>query len=111
MEKSASKTTLAQGPGHCAGGVTEKGFGEKSANVIAVKSGTVQGVVLGLVTGGSAVAVLADPIVKPGAGMLCAATPLAKNNTSAAIQATFIALRGFPAIAVIPVFPTVKGLQ
>src|SRR5579863_7014411 len=71
MEKSAFKTTLAHGPGQ-AGGVKEKDFGEKSANAMALKSGTTHGVLSGRGTAGSAVAVLADPITSPGGGMVCA---------------------------------------
>jgi len=60
---------LAHGPGHADGGVKVKNFEEKSANGMLEKSWTVQGVVPGRGTGGSAVAVLAEPICNPGAGM------------------------------------------
>lgn len=69
MEKSAFRTTLAHGPGQAAGGVTEKGLGEKSAKATLLNSVTTQGVVLGRGTGGSAVAVLPEPITNPGEGM------------------------------------------
>ena len=69
MEKSAVKTTLAQGPGQADGGVKVKNFDEKSAKGILENSVTVQGVVSGRGTVGSAVAVFADPICNPGAGM------------------------------------------
>src|SRR5215469_15012590 len=69
IEKAASRTTLAQGAWQAAGGVKENNFGEKSANAILLKSCTTQGVVAGRGTGGSAVAVLGEPITRPGAGM------------------------------------------
>jgi|SRR5882724_1317441 len=72
MEKSAFSTTLAQGPGQSAGGVKENAWSEKSAKVKPLNRVTTQGVVAGRVTGGSAVAVLADPITNPGGGMGCA---------------------------------------
>src|SRR5260221_2685102 len=72
MEKSAFRTTLAQGPGQSVGGVKENAWREKSAKTKFVNSGTTQGVVAGRVTGGSAVAVLADPICNPGGGIVCA---------------------------------------
>jgi hypothetical protein len=71
MLKSASSTTLAQGPGHAAGGVKENNFGEKSANAMFVNRDTTHGVVAGRGTGGSAVAVFADPICNPAEG-ICA---------------------------------------
>src|SRR5882762_10379045 len=71
MEKSASSTTLTHGPGHDKGGVNENGLGEKSAKVKLLNSVTSQGVVSGRVTGGSAVAVLAEPMASPGGGMTC----------------------------------------
>jgi hypothetical protein len=67
MEKSAFKTTLAHGPGHA--GVKENGLGEKSAKAKLLKSVTTQGVVSGRATGGSAVAVLPEPITSPGGGI------------------------------------------
>jgi len=72
MEKSAFRTTLAHGPGQPAGGVKENAWSEKSANTKPVNNGTTQGVVPGRVTGGSAVAVFADPITSPGGGIVCA---------------------------------------
>src|SRR6266702_7009880 len=72
MEKSAFRTTLAHGPGQPAGGAKENAWSEKSANTNPVNNGTTQGVVAGRVTGGSAVAVFADPITSPGGGIVCA---------------------------------------
>src|SRR5260370_3943830 len=80
MEKSAFRTILAQGPSQAAGGVKVKGLGEKSAKTSLVKSGTTHGVVSGRGTGGSAVAVLADPITRPGGGMLCAESMQAASS-------------------------------
>src|SRR6185312_1793640 len=79
MEKSAFKTTLAQGPGQPAGGVNENGLGEKSAKAKLLNSVTTHGVVFGRGTGGSAVAVLAEPITRPGGGIVCAASRLAAS--------------------------------
>src|SRR5689334_1821079 len=67
MEKSAFNTTLAHGPGHA--GVKENGLGEKSAKEKLLNSVTTHGVVLGRAMGGSAVAVLAEPITNPGGGI------------------------------------------
>src|SRR6476646_6000543 len=84
MEKSAFKTTLAQGPGHA--GVKENGLGEKSAKAKLLNSVTTQGVVSGRATGGSAVAVLPEPITNPGGGIgwaeiaVAASTRLAATN-------------------------------
>src|SRR5579862_3023200 len=76
-EKSASSTTFAQGPGQAAGGVYENVFGLKSANCRFENSCTVQGVVGGRGTGGSAVTVFGEPIVgaggEPGSAMAGAA--------------------------------------
>src|SRR5260221_13485557 len=77
MEKSAFRTTLAQGPGQSAGGVKKNAWSEKSAKANPLNSDTTQGVVAGRVTGGSAVAVFADPICSPGGGMGCARLALA----------------------------------
>src|SRR4029077_13585945 len=82
MEKSAFKTTLAHGPGHA--GVKENGFGEKSAKAKLLNSVTTQGVVLGRAIGGSAVAVLAEPITSPGGGIGCAEIALAASTRQAA---------------------------
>src|ERR1051326_4256048 len=82
MEKSAFNTTLAHGPGHA--GVKENGLGEKSANAKLLKSVTTQGVVSGRATGGSAVAVFAEPITNPGGGMGCAERAVAANTMQAA---------------------------
>ena len=82
MEKSAFKTTLAHGPGHA--GVKENGLGEKSAKAKLLKSVTTQGVVSGRAMGGSAVAVLAEPITSPGAGIGWAETALAASTRQAA---------------------------
>lgn len=79
MLKSASNTTLAHGPGHAAGGVKENNLGEKFAKAILLKSETTHGVVPGRGTGGSAVAVLADPICKPGGG-ICAKLLMVVSN-------------------------------
>src|SRR5579864_1153960 len=71
-EKSASSTTFAQGPGQAAGGVYENVFGLKSANCRFENSSTVQGVVGGRGTGGSAVTVFGEPMVGAGgAGDTC----------------------------------------
>src|ERR1043166_2551805 len=85
MEKSAFNTTFAQGPGQPAGGVKVNGLGLKSAKTSLLKSVTTHGVVSGRGTGGSAVAVLADPITRPGAGMFCAKTNEAAKTKPAAI--------------------------
>jgi hypothetical protein len=82
MEKSAFSTTLAHGPGHA--GAKENGLGEKSAKAKLLKSVTTQGVVLGRAMGGSAVAVLAEPITNPGDGIGWAATTLAESTRQAA---------------------------
>jgi hypothetical protein len=82
MEKSAFNTTLAHGPGHA--GVNEKGLGEKSAKAKLLKSVTTQGVVSGRATGGSAVAVLPEPITKPGGGIGCAEIAVAASARQAA---------------------------
>src|SRR6476646_330327 len=82
MEKSAFKTTLAQGPGHA--GVKENGLGEKSAKAKLLNSVTTQGVVSGRAIGGSAVAVLPEPITNPGDGMGWAETVLAASTRLAA---------------------------
>src|SRR5215468_7321720 len=86
MPKSASSTTLAHGPGQAAGGVKEKNLGEKLANAILVNRETTHGVVLGRDTGGSAVAVLADPICNPGGG-ICAKLVVAVSNIAKANRA------------------------
>src|SRR5215469_2417523 len=62
IEKLAVSTTFAHGPGQAAGGVYWKGLGLKSANLKLLNSETTQGVVFGRGTGGSAVAVLGEPI-------------------------------------------------
>src|SRR6185437_3060895 len=92
MEKSAFNTTFAQGPGQPAGGVKVNGLGLKSAKTSLLKSVTTHGVVSGRGTGGSAVAVLADPITRPGAGMFCAKTNEAAKTKPAA---TIIFMTGF----------------
>src|SRR6478735_5371229 len=84
MEKSAFKTTLAHGPGHA--GVKENGLGEKSAKAKLLNSVTTQGVVLGRATGGSAVAVLAEPITNPGGGIGWAEAALAASMKHAAMN-------------------------
>src|SRR5215831_2478204 len=61
-EKLAVSTTFAHGPGQAAGGVYWKVLGLKSANLKLLNSETTQGVVFGRGTGGSAVAVLGEPI-------------------------------------------------
>jgi hypothetical protein len=86
MEKSAFKTTLAQGPGHAAGGVKENGLGEKSAKATLLNKVTVQGVVFGRGMVGSAVAVLPEPITNPGGGMVCAESALVANIMLAAMN-------------------------
>jgi hypothetical protein len=85
MEKSALRTTLAHGPGHAAGGVNENGLGEKSAKAKLLNSVTTQGTVLGRETGGSAVAVFAEPITNPGDG-ICAISALAISRRQAAVN-------------------------
>jgi hypothetical protein len=82
MEKSAFKTTLAQGPGHA--GEKENGLGEKSAKAKLLNSVTTHGVVLGRATGGSAVAVLPEPITDPGGGIGWAEIALAASTRQAA---------------------------
>jgi hypothetical protein len=82
MEKSAFKTTLAHGPGHA--GVKENGLGEKSAKAKLLNSVTTQGVVSGRGTGGSAVAVLAEPITSPGGGIGWAEIALAESTRQVA---------------------------
>jgi hypothetical protein len=84
MEKSAFKTTLAHGPGHA--GVKENGLGEKSAKEKLLNSVTTQGVVSGRATGGSAVAVLAEPITNPGGGIGWAEIALAASARQAAMK-------------------------
>jgi hypothetical protein len=81
MEKSAFNTTLAHGPGHA--GVNENGLGEKSAKAKLLNSVTTQGVVSGRATGGSAVAVLAEPITNPGGGIGWAEIAVAANTRQA----------------------------
>src|SRR5215471_9460812 len=71
MEKSALKTTLAHGPGQPAGGRNEKNLGEKLAKAMLLKSSTTHGTVFGRGTGGSANAVLADPITSACDGLDC----------------------------------------
>jgi hypothetical protein len=81
MEKSAFKITLAHGPGHV--GLKENGLGEKSAKAKLLNSVTTQGVVLGRAIGGSAVAVLPEPITSPGGGMGWAEIAAAASITQA----------------------------
>src|SRR5579864_408240 len=87
-EKSASSTTFAQGPGQAAGGVYENVFGLKSANCRFENSCTVQGVVGGRGTGGSAVTVFGEPIVgaggvaEPGAAAVVASSARVARITS-----------------------------
>jgi hypothetical protein len=84
MEKSAFNTTLAHGPGHA--GVNENGLGEKSAKAKLLNSVTTQGVVLGRATGGSAVAVLPEPITSPGGGIGWAEIAAAASTKHAAMN-------------------------
>src|SRR4029077_8422600 len=84
MEKSAFKTTLAHGPGHA--GVKENGLGEKFAKATLLNSVTTQGVVLGRAMGGSAFAVLAEPITNPGDGIGWAETAPAESTRQAALN-------------------------
>lgn len=93
MEKSASRITLAHGPGHAAAGAKENNFGEKSLKAMLLKSGTTQGVVSGRGTGGSAVAVLAEPICEPGAGMAWAAL-ITESSAMVAISALNVERKG-----------------
>src|SRR5215467_457425 len=86
MEKSASRTTFAHGPGQDAGGANENNLGEKFAKAILLKSCTTQGVVRGRGTGGSAVAVLGEPICKPGSGMACPELATAASMTMAIMK-------------------------
>src|SRR5215471_3169204 len=69
MEKSALKTTLAHGPGQPAGGRNVKNLGEKLLKAMLLKSSTTHGTVFGRGIGGSANAVLADPITSPDDGL------------------------------------------
>jgi hypothetical protein len=84
---------LAQGPGQPAGGANENGLGEKSAKAKLLNNVTTHGVVFGRGTGGSAVAVLAEPITKPGGGIVCAASRLAASRRHADAK-TFTAEEG-----------------
>src|SRR5215467_2180237 len=84
MEKSAFKTTLAHGPGHA--GVKENGLGEKSAKAKLLNSVTAHGVVSGRATGGSAVAVLAEPITNLGGGIGWAEIALAADSRQAVMK-------------------------
>src|SRR5690349_19542705 len=84
MEKSAFNTTLAHGPGHA--GVKENGLGEKSAKAKLLNSVTTQGVVSGRAMGGSAVAVLAEPITNPGGGIGWAEAALAASMRHTAVN-------------------------
>jgi hypothetical protein len=85
MEKSALKTTLAHGPGHPVGGINVKTLGEKLLKAMLLKSAATQGTVSGRGTGGSAVAVLPDPITSPGAGIGCEERIDALNKNEAMI--------------------------
>src|SRR5471032_985478 len=84
MEKSAFNTTLAHGPRHA--GANEHGLGEKSAKAKLLNSATTQGVVLGRATGGSAVAVLPEPITNPGGGIGWAEIAAAASTKQAAMN-------------------------
>src|ERR1700690_3854150 len=64
-EKSATRMTFPHGAGQFAGGVYEKVWALKSANLSLSKRTTWQGLVFGCCTGGSAMAVLEEPIVRP----------------------------------------------
>src|SRR5581483_5847757 len=101
MEKSAFKTTLAHGPGQSAGGANENGLGEKSAKAKLLNSVTTHGVVLGRGTGGSAVAVLPEPITRPGGGIACAASRLAasRRHANARIFAVEKGIKGLRLVA------------
>jgi hypothetical protein len=59
-------------------------LGEKSAKAKLLKSVTTQGVVSGRATGGSAVAVLAEPITNPGGGIGWAESAAAASSRQAA---------------------------
>jgi hypothetical protein len=59
-------------------------LGEKSAKAKLLKSVTTHGVVSGRATGGSAVAVLPEPITKPGGGIGWADIAVAANTMQAA---------------------------
>src|SRR5215469_5015400 len=63
-EKSPSKTTFDQGPGHPVGGAYSNSLGAKSSNLKLLKSCTTHGVVRGRRTNGSAVAVFGESISK-----------------------------------------------
>src|SRR5215472_6880857 len=93
MEKSALKTTLAHGPGQPAGGTNGKNLGEKLLKAMLLKSSTTHGTVSGRGTGGSAVAVLADPITSPGGGIGCAERTDALNTNAAMIAVPTIELK------------------
>src|SRR5258708_7333058 len=83
MEKSASRTTLAHGPGHAEAGVNENGLGGKSAKGKMLKKVTSQGGVAGGATGESAGAVLAEPMTSPGGGMTWAgAADIIRKNSA-----------------------------
>src|SRR5215469_397425 len=86
MEKSALRTTLLHGPGQPAGGVKVNEWREKSAKTKLLKSWTTHGVVSGRGTGGSAVAVFAQPITRPGGGMVWADMTLATSSRPVAAR-------------------------
>src|ERR1700688_1095075 len=98
---SASRTTFAHGRGQAAGGANWYGFGEKSAKLTPVKSGTTHGVVRGRGTGMSAVAVFELPTVA-----LCAARLVEVDARSSMRDAAF-ATRAVRASVTSPAAPRV----
>jgi hypothetical protein len=93
MEKSAFKTTLAHGPGQPVGGKNVKNLGEKLLKAMLLKRSATHGTVSGRDTGGSAVAVLPDPITSPGDGIGCAERTDALNKNEAMIAVPTIDLK------------------
>src|SRR5215471_12960514 len=93
MEKSALKTTLAHGPGQPAGGRNVKNLGEKLLKAMLLKSSTTHGVVSGRGTGGSANAVLADPITSACDGLDCWERTDVVNEKTAMIEVATTDLR------------------
>jgi hypothetical protein len=85
-EKSADRITLAHGPGQPAGGVNENGLGLPFSGPTLEKSCTTHGVVLGRVSGGSAVAVFAEPICSG----LCAIALVTINKIAAMIRTAIL---------------------
>src|SRR5215471_1328463 len=84
--KSITRITLAHGPGQFSGGAYWNGLMLKSANSRFEKSWTTQGFSFGCDTGGSAVAVLPEPITK--LPEFCAAAEEPNNSIEKSIAIT-----------------------